>query len=61
MPALATSGRDFDGSHNVLIARNRQVVRQQNVALDSRLLLGCRKECHACKMRVEEQRLTVER
>jgi hypothetical protein len=54
VPALATSGRDFDGTHNGLIARNSQVVRQQNFALNSRFLRGCRKGCHACKKRQDQ-------
>src|SRR5262249_6903348 len=50
--ALATSGRNFNSRHDGLIARNRQVLRQQYFALNGRLL---RYDWNRCRLQKAQQ------
>jgi len=43
------SGREFNGSHDDLVPCNGEVLGDQDLALDRRLLCGDRNERHACR------------
>src|SRR5262249_27413398 len=54
--ARPDSGREFNGSHDDLVPWNGEILGDQDLALNRRLLSGDRNERHACRKHGKPQR-----